>query len=77
MKLSIGQLIDELITTSMRVWTWQEIIAVEKDDKKVAVAARKALTQNARRTKLIQEIDERLASGDLSQIHDGTKTFQV
>lgn len=77
MKLSVGQLIDELITTSMRVWTWQEIIAVEKDDKKVAAAARKTLTQNARRTKLIQEIDERLASGDLSQIHDGTKTFQV
>ncbi len=78
MKKSIGQLIDELITTSMKVWAGQEIVAHETDDNKVAAAARNVLRQNMRRTKLIQEIDERLAllaEGKDIEVYDGSKTF--
>lgn len=55
---SIGILIDELITTSMKCWFAQEDIKNLKDDALVADAARRAQTTNKRRCDLITAIDE-------------------
>jgi hypothetical protein len=60
---SIGMLIDELITTSLKCWYAQEDIM---NDKNVADAAKKAQKHNARRNALIQAIDKRLGDGDIS-----------
>lgn len=63
---TIGMLIDELITTSMKCWFAQETVMTSKDDKEVAKAAKVAQQTNARRNALIRAIDERLEKEYLS-----------
>jgi hypothetical protein len=63
---SIGTLIDELITTSMKCWYAQETVMNETDVNKVAAAAKQAQQLNARRNKLIRAIDERLGDGAIT-----------
>ena len=58
-KKSIGVLIDELITTSLKCWFAQEVIMSSKDDAQTASAAKTAQQMNARRNSLIREIDMR------------------
>lgn len=62
-KKSIGTLIDELITTSLKCWYAQEDIMSGKD---VSNSAIKAQRLNARRNALIKAIDKRLGEGDIS-----------
>ena len=59
-KKSIGVLIDELITTSLKCWFAQEAVMMRKDERGVAQAAKTAQEMNARRNALIREIDRRL-----------------
>jgi hypothetical protein len=61
---TIGELIDELITTSLKCWYAQETIMNETDTEKIAVAAKLAQETNARRNALIRAIDEKLGEGD-------------
>jgi hypothetical protein len=63
---SIGVLIDELITTSLKCWFAQEVVMSSKDEKELATAAKKAQLMNARRNALIRAIDERLGESDIS-----------
>ncbi len=63
---SIGTLIDELITTSMKCWYAQETVMNDTDITKVAAAAKQAQQLNARRNKLIRAIDERLGDGAIT-----------
>lgn len=65
-KKSIGILIDELITTSLKCWFEQEVVMSSKDEKELATAAKKAQLMNARRNALIRAIDKRLGDGDIS-----------
>ena len=65
-KKSIGVLIDELITTSLKCWFAQEVVMSSKDEKELAIAAKRAQLMNARRNALIRAIDERLGEGDIS-----------
>ena len=65
-KKSIGVLIDELITTSLKCWWAQEVIMNSDNEKDLAIAAKKAQLTNARRNALIRAIDERLGDGDIS-----------
>ena len=58
-KKSIGVLIDELITTSMKCWWAQEVVMNSEDEKEIAKAAKVAQGMNARRSALIREIDIR------------------
>jgi hypothetical protein len=63
---SIGFLIDELITTSMKCWFAQETIMNTDDEEKLAIAAKKAQLLNARRNAIIRAIDKRLGEEDIS-----------
>lgn len=65
-KKSIGCLIDELFTTNLKCWFQQEIIMSSTDEKKIAIAAKKAQEYNARRNALIRSIDKRLGESDIS-----------
>lgn len=65
-KKSIGVLIDELITTSLKCWFAQEVVMNSDDEKELAIAAKKAQLMNARRNALIRAIDERLGESDIS-----------
>ena len=65
-KKSIGFLIDELITTSMKCWFAQEVIMSSDDEKELVIAAKRAQLMNARRNEIIRAIDERLGDGDIS-----------
>lgn len=55
-----GQLIDELITTSMKCWHAQEVVCGSGDPAEVAQAAKDAQKLNARRCALMQAIDGRM-----------------
>lgn len=57
---TIGSLIDELITTSMKCWHAQETVCKAGENAAVAKAAREAQSLNARRNALIRAIDARL-----------------
>jgi len=63
---SIGSLIDELITTSMKCWHAQETICTEKNTDLVAFAGKAAQKLNRRRNELIQAIDAVLGQSNLS-----------
>jgi hypothetical protein len=63
---SIGVLIDELITTSLKCWFAQEVVMSSDDETELAIAAKKAQLMNARRNALIRAIDERLGESDIS-----------
>ena len=64
---SVGFLIDELITTSMKCWFAQEDIMNQELPETVRLeAAIRAQQMNARRNALIRKIDELLGQGELS-----------
>jgi hypothetical protein len=65
-KKSIGFMIDELITTSMKCWYAQEGIMAHGSDEEIAKAAIKAQQLNARRNALIRAIDCRLGEFDIT-----------
>lgn len=58
---SVGILIDELCTTSQKLWHMQEIVEdTNASDKDIANAFRNIQHLNVRRNLLINAIDERL-----------------
>jgi hypothetical protein len=64
---TLGMLIDELITTSMKCWYAQEVMnEVGTPDGLIAEAFKKAQTLNARRNALIKAIDEIVGQADFS-----------
>ena len=70
---TIGQLIDELITTDLRCWFAQEDIMNEAlPTEKRLEGAINAQKQNAKRTELIRAIDIKLGEGNFSNV---TKTY--
>ena len=72
---TLGQLIDELITTSTRCWFAQEdLMNLEFSNEKRLEAAIRAQQQNAKRTELIRAIDS-LTSG--TEFSNTTKTYHT
>jgi hypothetical protein len=65
---TIAELIDQLISTSLKCWHAQETVMRETDPEKVATAAKQAQETNARRNALIRAIDIRLGEGDNTQL---------
>jgi len=65
-KKSIGVLVDELITTSLKCWFAQEVVMSSEDEKELAKAAKQAQLMNARRNSLIRAIDTRLGEENIS-----------
>jgi hypothetical protein len=58
---SLGVLIDDLITTSQKIWHLQDVEQNKNStDKQIADAFRKIQTLNVRRNLLINAIDEKL-----------------
>lgn len=58
-KRGIGVLIDDLCTTSQKLWHLQEIyMNGDSTDKEIADAFRKIQTLNVRRNALINELDK-------------------
>lgn len=68
MKITVGNLIDRLITTNVRIWMAED--AKRKDgatDKELADATRITNIANTERNKLIQAIDETLGQESFKQ----------
>lgn len=61
---SIGTLIDELCTTSQKLFQIQDRIAAARGD--VTDLSHQMMSLNARRSALLRAIDERLGEGDIS-----------
>jgi len=57
---TIAELLDELITTSLKCWFAQETVCSESDPQKVAEAAKLAQETNARRNALMRAINNKL-----------------
>jgi len=62
-----ANLIDSLMTVTIKCFMAQEGIMNGKTDSEVAKAAKNAQTLNARRNKLIRAIDQRLGEADISE----------
>ena len=72
---TLGQLIDELITTSMRCWWAQEdIMNPNLSEEARLEAAIRAQQQNAKRTELIRAVDS-LTSG--TEFSNTTKSYHT
>lgn len=63
---SLGILVDELITTSLKCWAAQESICSETNSETIAIAAKHAQSLNRRRNDLIRAIDAAVGQSDLS-----------
>lgn len=74
MKVTLGNLIDQLIVCNQKIWAFEDIKR-KKDasDKVIAEATRKTNTLNVFRNKLIQAIDEGL--GEKSFLQGDTKIY--
>ena len=57
---TIGNLIDKLTVTNLKIWHLEDLKRDSNDDTLVANATRKTNTLNQMRNDLIQEIDETL-----------------
>lgn len=69
---SIGTLIDELCTTSQKLFQLQDKI-IASPDVDVPAMTRNLMSLNARRSALVRAIDERLGEGEISQT---SKTYR-
>jgi len=65
-KKSVGTLIDELITTNIKLWFTIEELCNTKDEKIAAKNGKLSHSLNARRNALIRAIDTRLGEGDIT-----------
>jgi hypothetical protein len=63
---TVGQLIDELITTSMKLWVCQDTLVASEDEHEVYKTTKLALELNERRSSLIKAIDESFGFGHRS-----------
>jgi hypothetical protein len=68
----VAVLIHDLAVVAMATWQAQEVVMSEADDHVVAAAARQAQRLNARRTRLIRELDRLLGDAGISIT---TKTY--
>ncbi len=73
---SLGFLIDQLITTNIRCWNFQEKIMDESlSEHERLMAAIRAQQQNAIRAQLTRAIDERSGEGDFTMGVDKTYSY--
>jgi uncharacterized protein YpiB (UPF0302 family) len=74
MKVTVGNLIDQLVVTNQKIWAFEDIKR-KKDasDHEVAEATRKTNVLNVFRNQLIQSIDEAL--GEKSFLQGDTKIY--
>lgn len=63
---SLGSLIDELSVVNIKIYHLIDTIEREPTDKIVAESARKAQILNRQRSKLINEINERLGQNEMT-----------
>jgi hypothetical protein len=61
-------LMDELFTTLLKCFYFQEVVMKSSDEGEVARAAKRAQETNSRRNLLITAIDERLGEGSTSAL---------
>jgi uncharacterized protein YpiB (UPF0302 family) len=73
MKITVGNLIDQLCVANLRIWMAEDIKRKQNaTDKEIADATRITNTANQQRNDLIQEIDESLnliANGELQMLY--------
>lgn len=74
MKVTIGNLIDQLVVCNQKIWAFEDIKR-KKDagDHEIAEATRKTNTLNVFRNQLIQALDEAL--GEKSFLQGDTKIY--
>lgn len=71
MNKTLGNLIDELSITNLKIWMLEDIKRDSDDDAKIADACKKTNILNPLRNRLIQEIDElanKIASGKKQEL---------
>lgn len=74
MKVTVGNLIDQLIVTNQKIWALEDLKRkTDATDKEVADATRKTNVLNVQRNTLIQSIDEEL--GQRSFLQGDTKIY--
>lgn len=74
MKVTIGNLIDQLIVCNQKIWAFEDIKRKkDADDHEIAEATRKTNTLNVFRNHLIQSLDEAL--GEKSFLQGDTKIY--
>lgn len=74
MKVTLGNLIDQLIVTNQKIWAFEDIKRKQNaSDHEIAEATKKTNTLNVFRNQLIQAIDEGL--GEKSFLQGDTKIY--
>ncbi len=63
---TVGFLIDELITTNIKLFLKQDILMISEDISEIATLAKEVQTLNARRHSLIRAIDGKLGESEFS-----------
>lgn len=58
MEKTVGQLVDELSISNIKIWHLQDIVSAEKDNAKIAKAAKQIIVENTFRCNLVKEIDK-------------------
>jgi hypothetical protein len=64
----LGELIDKLTVTNLKIWHLEDVKRDSDDDKKVADACRKTNTLNGQRNELMEQIDSLMV-----RYHSGEK----
>ena len=59
---TLGNLIDKLTVTNIRIWTAEDVKRSSSEDNRIADACRITNVANSQRNDLIQEIDEMFAA---------------
>ena len=72
MKITIGNLIDQLTIVNLKIWNLEDLKRDSDDDTVIADACRKTNVLNVQRNELIAAIDEEI-TGQSS--HLNTKTY--
>lgn len=67
MKITIGNLIDQLSIVNMKIWKQEDVKRSSNDDKQIADACRKTNILNQQRNDLIESIDEALGEKHYGQ----------
>lgn len=65
---SLGNLIDKLTVTNLKIWSFENIKRLSTIDQEIADATRKTNVLNQQRNDLIQEIDEMLIDASQGKI---------
>ena len=72
---TMGSLIDKLTIVNLKIWSYEDIKRIAKDDHTIAEATRKTNILNQQRSDLIQEIDKLFLNPIQMKSYDNIKNY--